>query len=271
MATTITVTMSPTEWRAFLAVTVSASASHVEIQRTADGAVTVDWVRGTEPTNVHLSSMSGATSRTVYDSEFPLDTPVQYRARGVNPATAFVDTWSAWSAAQQLPSQGCQYVIHGVARPGRFWAGDFSDEPGFQQDAPRGVFYRLGIADPTVVLGQRRASTSAGLTILAKTHAERALVESVVGQDDVMCVRGAASQGWVTQYVTVGAISFAHRRPVTVGAWLIKCPWVEVAKPDSTPIVSFGTTWQQVIDTYLTWSQVMGANATWNALATRVL
>lgn len=258
-------------YRMILSCTINASANNVEVQRTKDGGITAEPVRGTNADDPTLSTVVG-TSATVYDSEFDFDEATMWRCRGRNPSTGYVEAWSAWTAPLTIPSTGCQYVVHGVDLPGFFAACEFGEEPGYTQAAPRGVFYRLGIAEPTVVMGQRRAPAStAGFSVLARSHAERAAIEEVLGQDLVMCVRGPKANGWRQKYVVLGDASATHKRPVNAGAWVLRYPWTGVAYPEATPVRSFGATWDSVVSTYLTWTQVIADNASWNTLVGRIL
>lgn len=258
-------------YRAVLACTVNASATHVEVQRTTDNGLTLATVRGTYADDPALTAVVG-TSKTIYDSEFDFDLPNQWRCRGRNPLTGYVEAWSAWTAAVTIPAADCTFVIHAVDYPGRFVAVQPSEEPGYAEAAPRGVFYRLGIAEPTVVMGQRRAPAStAGLALLAASHTERAAIQRVVSQDLVMCVRAPAVMGWVQKYVVFGDLSVVHRRPVQAGAWVLRAPWTGVAYPEATPVRSFGSTWETVVASYATWSAVVADNASWTTLTGRVL
>ena len=268
---TISISYQSTAYRMVLATTVNASASHVEVQRTTDGGATQQPVRGMDTTDTNLTAVTG-TSKTVYDSEFDFDLDTMWRARGRNPTTGYVEAWSAWSAQVNVPSIGCQYVVHAIDYPAEFVACEFGEEPGYTQAAPRGVFYRLGIAEPTVVMGQRRAPAStAGFSVLARSHAERAAIEAVLGQDLVMCVRAPAANGWRQKYVVLGDSAATHKRPVNAGAWVLRYPWTGVAYPTGTPVRSFGATWDGVAATYATWSAVAADNATWDTLAGRIL
>lgn len=270
---TITATSDATRARVKLDLSGTGSASSVknvfEIQRTYDGGITWEAVRGDQ--GAYTLSVGG--TRTIYDYEVPNGVNVQYRARTISfdiGDFTLMSSWSSTTSAVQWTSNDTWLKV--VSDPTlnlKIIIREFGDE---QYPIDEGVFQGLGSSKAMVITGVRRERPDSRMVLLAQTDAEQLALRAALGADVVLIQASPRSSDWKNEnrYLTVGTVSV--QRPARVAQSPIRdviIPYTEVDAPlvDIYPLSTLGTnTWAEISSGYATYTALDAAFSTHGAL-----
>jgi len=245
-------TYDPILSRIQLAVTgASGTATYLVIDRSLDGFITADVVRG----GSHMPISGGVGN--LDDYEFPVGVAVTYRARAYNAADVLTNTFTVvitqdldavWLKVPAAPFMNRTIT---VSR-----AGDKS------RVARRSINGVIGRNAP-VAISDVRLYPTFDLVLYTFTKEEEETLDLILGSGEILFIQlPLANTCMDGGYYSAGDVSWGPpgRRSSSKRAFTI--PLQEVAPP-GPDVVGSSYTWISVVADYATWNAVVAANASW--------
>lgn len=268
MTTTLTAVANRASSRVDLTVSTDSGYLFAIIQRSVDGGLTWDYVRGNVAWNVVQLSGSPPSAR-VPDAEASFGVPLLYQAQATDNAGNF-ESWTAPVAVQQLDAPpGGDWVIAPLTNPGYIMTMWTREQASYERADPVGVFYALGRSDPIVTAGVRRAPTGS-LTMYVPDGDVRAEMEAMLDGFVTFVVRSPIEHGWGVRYCVFGDVTFDRFVNRGVECWDVKLPWWSIVAP-LVAIESFTITYYDVRVNFATYAAVRDNFGSYQALREAVL
>ena len=175
----------------------SATTTHLEVQRSEDGAT---W----EPLRL-LTDTAGViagTSADLYDYEAPNGTVMSYRVRAHHTASDLVvasawatvaaGSWSSsdwWLKCPESPTLNQVVTPHSI--------------PSYQRPARQGVFQPLGRAD-TVIVADKRGAPRGTLALDIDTYAQAVAIDELLDAQLPLLLQAPPQHHWPDRYIWFG-------------------------------------------------------------------
>lgn len=247
---------------------VSASGTHVTIQRTDENGKTV-YVRGYGQEWKLVPYTPGPL--VIEDYEAPIGTRVQYSIRWTEATGAIranalytqqikspiiVDPDYAWFKAPGNPALNTLVLMETPLKWSR---------------TSRSTRYDIvGRKNPIHVTGVR-SGRSAGITILVWDPSANALFDSLLDAGQPVLIQAMPGYGVEGNlYLAIGDSEVEHVHPdARVPGWRWALDITEVDRPAGGLQGSAGITWQNIYDNYQTWEDVFDAHNEWVTVLTK--
>lgn len=183
----------------------------VEVERSTDGSVTWEAVRGATYVDPPL-----ADTFVIDDYEVPNGTAAKYRARATYLSSGLPIT-SAWTTQSDTTTWTSTAVWFKV--PGSPSLNDtfpFKVYPSATRPQRRGVFYVLGASRP-VVVSDVRSSPEARCTVQTETEADATSLLAILDEPVVLIQAPTTMKRWGSRYCSIGDVSDDPVDPNTYG------------------------------------------------------
>ncbi len=246
---TVTATYNSDLSRVRVAATDAFTAATITIDRSADGGVTWQVVRG--------GTDLPAGAATVDDYEFAAGLLNTYRARSYSDVGVLLGT----QTGTVTPSI-TKVWLKSIARPFLNQAVTVEEYSEISRKARAGLFEIPGRSFP-VRVGEVASSRSWSMDLLTYDDTEAKNLEFLVASGDVVLVQVPAGFDIPGGYVGLGDMKKTRvSRPLLDARRRFSLPMTEVAAPPAT-VVGYAATWAGILATYGTWSAVLAAFPTW--------
>lgn len=204
----------------------SATTTHLEVQRSIDGA-TWEPLRLTTDTD----GVIAGTSADVYDYEAPNGVTVSYRVRAHHTASDLIVA-SAWATTATGSWSSSAWWLKAPESPSLNMIVEPDSLPGYQRPARQGVFQPLGRPDSIIVADTARGSARGTLKLSVASRAESDDLDVLLGSGLTLLLQGPVAEDEPDRCVRFGDEDrsrwidkgFVTERIATLA-------WFEVASP----------------------------------------
>lgn len=231
----------------------------VTIERTADGGVTWTAVR-----NADRAAVTGSTI-TVYDYESGNAEQVQYRVQSIvsDPAGDIASEWSTPTATTAWTSPGTWLKCPTQPLLNRYIY--IESIPSVIRRIPRGVLDVAGRRDPIVVSDTRKLIEGT-VTLLTLTDVQADGIRALLDTSETLLLQTPAEDGFGSRYIACGDEDEQRTsRLSTETSRRFVVPFLEVTAPVGE-VITFGSTWDDLVAAFADWDAVLAAFPTWNAV-----
>lgn len=252
-------TYDPVLSRIKLAVTgASGTATYVVVDRSTDGFITADVVRG--GSNIPISGGVG----NLDDYEFPAGVSVTYRARAYDAGNVLTNAFTVvvnqdideiWLKVPAAPFMNRQITVSK--------AGDKT------RPARRAVHGVVGRNAP-VIRSDVRLYPSFDLQLYTFSKAEEETLDLILGSGEILFIHMPSTNTCMDGgYYSAGDYTWGPSGSRSKPKRTFTIPLQEAAPP-GPDVVGSSYTWTSVVADYASWNAVVAANASWFALVQHV-
>lgn len=255
----LTATYDPVLSRIQLAVTgASGTATYLVIDRSIDGFITADVVRG----GSHIPIAGGAGN--LDDYEFLAGVATTYRARAYDVANTLTNTFTV-ASTQDLT----QIWLKVPAAP-------FMNRPvtvvsaGDKTRLARRTIHGVVGRNAPVAVSDVRLYPSFDWRLRTFNRAERETLDLILGSGEILFVHLPAAEDCMDGgYYSAGDVQWGPPGSRAKPERVFTIPLQQVAPP-GPDVVGSSYTWVSVVADYATWNAEVAANASWFALVQHV-
>lgn len=255
----LTATYDPVLSRIQLAVTgASGTATYLVIDRSTDGFITADVVRG----GSHIPIAGGVGN--LDDYEFPAGVAVTYRARAYDATNVLTNTFTAvitqdltdvWLKVPAAPFMNRKITV---------------SEAGDKSRAARRTIHGIVGRNAPVAVSDVRLLPSFDLKVYTFDKAEEGVLDLILGSGEILFIHLSPSNTCMDGgYYSAGDVTWGPPGSRARPKRRFNIPLQEVAAP-GPDVVGSSYTWVSVVADYATWNAEVAANASWFALVQHV-